>query len=138
MLLGINNKENYCRYRACEEICLHNAITMVEDTYGFMYLEVSENKCVHCNMCKRVCPNLNIPESIVEKNEALVVVYKDNLIKFLSASGGAFSTFCKAVESGHPGTMLCRVQWDGFDAKHDIVDFNGIGGFRKSKYVMAH
>ena len=41
---------------ACENICPKEAITMAEDSEGFEYPIIDENKCIRCYMCEKVCP----------------------------------------------------------------------------------
>ena len=44
---------------ACMNICPKSAITMEENSEGFLYPVIDELKCVHCGLCNRVCPILN-------------------------------------------------------------------------------
>ena len=53
-------KEECCGCTACVAICPKGAISMAEDEEGFEYPIISENKCVKCYMCLKVCPFKNI------------------------------------------------------------------------------
>lgn len=55
MRFDIQNKENCCGCTACENICAHNAISMVQDIEGFLYPKVDATKCVDCGLCVKVC-----------------------------------------------------------------------------------
>lgn len=48
-------KEACCGCSACYAVCPKNAIRMVEDKEGFLYPQIDERKCIHCNSCIKVC-----------------------------------------------------------------------------------
>lgn len=48
--------EECCGCTACYAICPKRAITMIEDTEGFEYPKIEEDKCVKCYLCLKVCP----------------------------------------------------------------------------------
>ena len=41
---------------ACMNVCSHKAITMKEDSEGFLYPSIEIEKCVDCGLCLKVCP----------------------------------------------------------------------------------
>ena len=45
-----------CGCSACYNICPKNAISMKENSEGFLYPFIDEEKCVDCGLCKKVCP----------------------------------------------------------------------------------
>ncbi len=47
------SKEKCCACGACMNICPKQAITMVEDEYGFLYPQIDKEKCVGCGACKK-------------------------------------------------------------------------------------
>lgn len=49
-------KEKCCGCCACFEICPAKAISMQADIEGFLYPYVEDTKCIHCDLCKKVCP----------------------------------------------------------------------------------
>lgn len=49
-------RELCCGCAACFSICKSKAILMIEDSEGFEYPVVDEDKCIGCKMCIRVCP----------------------------------------------------------------------------------
>ena len=49
-------KEECCGCTACYAICPNSAISMIEDSEGFLYPHIDTEKCVNCNMCLKVCP----------------------------------------------------------------------------------
>lgn len=48
-------KEDCCGCSACYAICPKSAITMQEDTEGFLYPKINVNICVKCYKCVSVC-----------------------------------------------------------------------------------
>lgn len=48
-------KTDCCGCSACYSICPVHAIYMEEDTEGFLYPQIIENRCIHCNQCVDVC-----------------------------------------------------------------------------------
>lgn len=45
-----------CGCSACEAICPQDAIKMSENSEGFLYPKIDENKCIECKLCLKVCP----------------------------------------------------------------------------------
>ena len=41
---------------ACYNICLKNAIDMIEDSEGFLYPSINGELCIRCYRCLAVCP----------------------------------------------------------------------------------
>jgi len=48
-------KQACCGCTACQVICPQNAIVMVPDEEGFLYPEIDNDRCVHCDLCRKVC-----------------------------------------------------------------------------------
>lgn len=49
-------KKDCCGCTACFSICPKEAITMEEDSEGFLYPQIDEQKCIRCYQCMGVCP----------------------------------------------------------------------------------
>ena len=59
MLLDfIKDKSTCTGCTACVNACLVGCISMVEDEEGFLYPHADE-LCIHCDICKRICPLFN-------------------------------------------------------------------------------
>lgn len=49
---------------ACKNVCSKSAISMQEDSEGFLYPYIDESSCVNCGLCQKVCPaNKDTPVS---------------------------------------------------------------------------
>lgn len=69
---------------------------MKQDEEGFLVPKVDAEKCVKCNLCDQICPELNRKNVI---NIGKVYAFKNNdlHIRLNSSSGGAFFTVAKYV-----------------------------------------
>ena len=59
MLTATQMKQDCCGCMACSFSCPKSAISMKEDECGFLYPEINQELCVHCNLCTKVCPLQN-------------------------------------------------------------------------------
>lgn len=135
--IRIDNKKNCCGCSACQNICPKNAITMTEDSEGFMYPKVDGNKCVGCNFCKKVCPILNREKEIEKSQYGYLIRNNDEKILAESTSGGAFSAFAEAIIENN-GVVFGATFDENYDVHHIEVDNKeSIYKFRNSKYVQS-
>ena len=51
----LKSKQDCCGCRTCEKVCPKQAITMVEDKCGFLYPQISPEKCIDCGLCLKKC-----------------------------------------------------------------------------------
>ena len=51
----LKSKQDCCGCRTCEKVCPKQAITMVEDECGFLYPQISPEKCIDCGLCLKKC-----------------------------------------------------------------------------------
>ena len=58
MYLENKNKYLCSGCTACQYICPHNAIEMIEDEEGFKYPVINREKCTDCKACIKICPNI--------------------------------------------------------------------------------
>ena len=119
----------------CALICPKGAITMTEDSEGFLYPVIDKDKCVHCNLCEKRCPN-NPAES--NTNQKTYISYcKDNDVKENSASGGMFYPIAKYVIERN-GIVFGVCYDDKLIAHHEYVTtLEGLKKFQGSKYVRS-
>lgn len=95
MSINITDIKNCCGCTACEAVCAHNAISMREDEFGFLYPVVDNGKCIECRLCEKVCQfkkDYNRYNNF-EKPEVYAIRNKDLKILSRSQSGAAFQTF---------------------------------------------
>lgn len=51
-----DKSENCCGCTACQSVCPKNAISLQEDSEGFLYPVINYEKCINCKKCLSVCP----------------------------------------------------------------------------------
>lgn len=55
-----------CGCGSCRDVCPKEAISMVADDEGFLYPQVSQDKCINCGLCtKNVQQNRIISHKII-------------------------------------------------------------------------
>ena len=125
---------------ACANICPQNAIQMKEDEQGFLYPSIDEEKCINCNLCKKVCQNIDI----LSKNfpsKTLALQSKDYTLSQKSSSGGMFAQIAKYVLSKNGIVFGCTMEktQDNFEIKHIYIDNEkDLYKFQGSKYVQSN
>ena len=138
-MVNIDNKYNCCGCTACSNICLHQAITMIPDSLGFLYPKVDEDKCINCGLCDNVCQfqdnykrydNFDIPEVYQFRLDSDSELRK-------SQSGGAF--FAIADKFLNDGGVVYGAAFTGtWRVIHQkAMDSQSLDKLRMSKYVQS-
>lgn len=134
LYLKYGNKKDCNGCGACVYICPVNAISMIEDEEGFLYPKIDENKCIHCDKCKKYCSNFNDSKS---KNITYRGINKSKEDLYISSSGGIFLAFAKKIieEKG----VVFGVKYDeNLDVIHDYAEnIEEVKKFCGSKYVRS-
>lgn len=125
---------------SCHERCPVNAISMAENSQGFMQPVIDEDICIHCNLCVKVCP-LNGKSYTLETSsqpECLAVWNKDEAIRLASSSGGVFSILAKRTLAA--GGQVCGAAFDGqWQVEHILITKEEeLQKLRGSKYVQSN
>lgn len=137
-MITIKDKIDCCGCWGCYNTCPKHCITMVEDNEGFRYPHVNTELCIHCGLCEKVCPIINVkPEIKNPKQKACIVQNKDELILHESTSGGAFTAIAKWIlDKG--GVVFGAAYDNNFEVKHRYVEqYDDLRLFRNSKYVQS-
>ncbi len=80
---------------ACKNVCSKSAISMREDSEGFLYPYIDESSCVNCGLCQKVCPaNKDTPVSAATFYMAW---HKNDEVLQKSSSGGVFTALADYV-----------------------------------------
>ncbi|MBQ4406240.1 MAG: Coenzyme F420 hydrogenase/dehydrogenase, beta subunit C-terminal domain [Bacteroidales bacterium] len=122
--------------RACEQLCIKNAIEMSSDAEGFLTAKINDSKCVNCGACRKICPQNNTQSPNAPKN-VFAVRLKDNEVLRHSASGGAFAGISTEVlrNGGVAFGVKYDTRWDVQFVK--ITDVQDLCTIQSSKYVQA-
>lgn len=95
-MIRITEKNKCCGCEGCVQICPKHCISLSEDAEGFMYPKVDEQLCIHCGLCEKVCPFLNVPKPIVPLQVfAAKTKSEEDLLN--SSSGGLFALMARKV-----------------------------------------
>lgn len=109
-MIKISNKENCTGCNACGDICANGAISFVIDTEGFWYPEVSEDKCIDCHLCEKICPTLNEINNVQNyiEPDCYIAEHKSIDVVFSSTTGGMFTALADTMysQNGYVGGAI--------------------------------
>lgn len=133
-----DKKEDCCGCTACMTVCSVNAITMENDEEGFKYPKINEKKCIHCNMCRKVCDFVKqhdwdaLPRPVV-----YAAKQKSDKERAASQSGGLFAALSDAVLA--MGGVVYGAAYDGeWNVIHKRAETKEARNeMRGSKYVQS-
>ncbi len=134
-------KENNILTEKCYECssclisCPVNAIKWKYNSWGSKYAQIDENKCIGCNICKKVCPSYNKTEKRTPIVAYAAISKSDQAIE--SSSGGIF--FELALEVLERGGSVIGAAYDKqWNVKQTVIhDVQKIGRLQGSKYVKS-
>lgn len=84
------NKSECCGCTACMNICPTNAISMKNDSEGFVYPSVDTSKCINCGLCDKNCSFFNKKKMERSINTIYVAKHKNLNTRMNSRSGAVF------------------------------------------------
>ena len=120
---------------ACVSKCPAAAIKLV-DTLDKVYTEIDSDLCVNCNLCKQVCPTINL----IEKKEPIGWFEgwsNNNSIRSISSSGGIATELISGfIKSG--GYVCSCVFYNGVFDFFITNNLNEAHRFAGSKYVKSN
>ena len=136
-MIEIKTKKDCCGCYACYNICPKECITIESDNEGFWYPKIDKNKCINCNLCKKVCPIINKPKKFLYEEKSYAVFNKNEKVRLESSSGGFFSLLAEYVINNHGSVYGAAFDKD-FNVKHiKITSLHDIELLRGSKYVQS-
>ena len=132
-------KEKCCACGACVNVCPKQAISMIEDEYGYYYPQIDAEKCVGCGACKKVCAYQS-PNEENRPIEAYAAINKNDAQKLISASGGLFAAFAtKVINDGGIvfGSALERIGEELIPHHIAVDNMADLSKLQGSKYVQS-
>lgn len=135
--LNICNSNSCTGCGACYNVCPHNAITMVEDSEGFLYPQIDSNLCQNCGLCEKRCP-VNNPAYKNNENPSCYAAAADDNLRKDSSSGAIFPVIAKRIieQKGY----VCGVAYitETNSLEHIIVDnMEDLNKLKSSKYFQS-
>ncbi len=121
---------------ACMNTCSVGAITMAEQTDGFLYPQIDDGKCIKCGQCMKVCHALGF-EGFNQPSQTYAAQVNDKDVLKASTSGGLFFALAQSILSEGGVVYACNYDDDynafiqRFDAVEQIAPVHG------SKYVWS-
>ena len=121
---------------ACFNSCPKSSIEMKEDEYGFYFPVIDETRCINCNLCKMVCPNVT-SQSLRYPRKALAAISKNVYDYQTATSGGVATTLAKRILSEN-GVVYGAVMDENLSVYHErITSIDKVEKLKGSKYVQS-
>lgn len=136
----ISNYLECCGCEACSNICPKSIIQMKENNEGFYYPHISDmDKCIHCNLCDKVCPVQNDIYSCHEIELSYAGYFENQNKTRLSSSGGFATALAEVVIK--EGGVVYGVAYSGLGLE-DIeyircTSISELERLRGSKYAQT-
>lgn len=138
-MINITSPSDCCGCTACQSVCNHKAILMIEDKKGFLYPRTDKSKCVDCGICERVCPISTRKQDL--RKEHVLAAYalrnRDEEVLKNSSSGGCFSVLANyVIRKG--GTVYGAAYSKDMRVNHIRIDsFEELYILRGAKYSQS-
>jgi len=135
--INLLEKTNCTGCGLCYNACPFNAISMLEDSEGFLSPFVDKNMCTNCGICANMCPQLSNKSVFYKTRECLAFV-GDDAIRKISSSGGVFGTLANwLIKQG--GTVYGATFNTNFDGVFHVgvSSESSLKPLLKSKYVQS-
>ena len=129
--------KNHCTgCYACVNACPMNCIEMIEDELGNVYPQINQDICIHCDLCKKICPSLKDVE-LKEPMDAYASWNKRDSIRLNSTSGGLATTFSKWILENEG--VVYGAGWNHGIVEHlRITNVAALNKIQGSKYTHSH
>jgi acetyltransferase-like isoleucine patch superfamily enzyme/coenzyme F420-reducing hydrogenase beta subunit len=136
------DKELCSGCRTCEFVCgRHKAITMIEDSEGFLYPSIDSTKCINCKLCEKYCPMTLENEVKIDVNfdaEIYGVWAKDNKIAKESATSGICTIISEYIIEQNGVVFGVQLNENKQCAEHvEITDKRSLSLIKGSKYIQS-
>lgn len=123
---------------ACANSCPLGCIQMRPDREGFLYPQIDDQKCVHCNKCLAVCPVANETKKHPAQESAFACKNRDEDERAASSSGGVFAVLAKAILSKGGVVYGAAMSGDCKSVFHRRVESEkDLAALQGSKYVQS-
>ena len=133
----ITTKNKCTGCMACLNACPNDAIEIITSKDGFEYPKINEEKCIHCNICRKVCPQNKYYKNEYKEPECYAVYNLNEKDRGQSSSGGIVSLLAKEII--HNKGTVYGVILENLEAKHIRVDSeNDLYKIQGSKYIQSN
>lgn len=134
------SKPECCGCNACGDVCPTKAITYETDSEGFWYPKVDAEKCINCELCTKICPEISYAGGVhrFDSPKVYAAYSRDEAIRLDSTSGGIFSML--AQKSYEDKAYVGGAVYNADHTVSQIVDSNAdrLPEIRSSKYLQSN
>lgn len=134
-------EEECCGYNACASICPYDAILMKCDKEGFLYPHISEDKCMNCGLCMKVCAfkQKNKNDSISTIKQQYAMKYKRRQLRRNSQAGGSFAALAVSLfEKYEKVSVYGAAFYDVYKVAHTRIEsVDELEKLQGSKYIQS-
>ncbi|MCL2384202.1 MAG: Coenzyme F420 hydrogenase/dehydrogenase, beta subunit C-terminal domain [Oscillospiraceae bacterium] len=139
-MIQVISKENCNGCKGCFTVCSKNCITMQSDNEGFWYPKIDVKTCINCEMCEKVCPELNVKEVLPKTYQPSVYAAwnKNEVIRMSSSSGGVFTALSEVIIKNEGVVFGAGFGVENLEVMHQKIDnVSDLHKLRGSKYVQS-
>ena len=123
---------------ACMNACPKAAITMQEDSEGFLYPHIDENTCIHCGLCQKVCSWEHPTYNNSSEPLTLASILQNKAERQRSTSGGVFYAIAKWIIEQN-GVVYGAAFDEKLQLHHISADnLEDLQRLRGSKYIQSN
>ncbi len=135
-LYVLKNKADCSGCTACVDSCPKKCIEMKQDSEGFYYPVIDEERCIDCGLCRRICPSVQGIKADAEP-QAYVGYSTEKQLRKNSSSGGIFGALAEQIVSA--GGHVYGAAFDkDFTVRHTVANNKEeLAALRTSKYVQS-
>ncbi len=120
----------------CENVCPKSAITMIENSEGFLYPAVDTGACTACGLCSETCPIACQNYDIIPKSVLIARTSSEKLLR-ASSSGGIFGLLAQQIISEGGIVFGAVFQKHTKTVDHVSTDKSPLEEMFGSKYVQS-
>ena len=122
-----------CGY--CVHICTKKAISLKENTDGYIFPVINQDQCINCGICRKTCPQMH--PMLVKPIKTYSAYRKSEQKREVSSSGGVFASVAEKFLDAH--AYVCGAAFDtGFDLKQRMIaTHEELKPLLGSKYVQS-
>lgn len=123
-MLDIKEKGQCNGCRMCGDLCPAGAISFFcNELDGFVYPKVDRNKCIHCGLCVKRCPQCNPVKMGKRYSPKVYAAWTlDDEKRLLCTSGGMFWELARQMIEEGGVVAACRYTADFRGAYHTIAE----------------